>query len=77
MDSPDSAGDRAPLGWTDFVVRLRFPARDTRTVVFRATDEAEAMQLALDATQTGTWQGWTIVDVVTVAEAIARREGRR
>lgn len=77
MPKPDTQPERAPDGLTDYIARLTRPGRDMRTMTVRAASEPEAMDLILAAVQTGTWQGWQISDVMTVAEAIARREGRR
>lgn len=77
MPKPDTQPGRAPDGLADYIARLTRPGRDRRTMTVRAVSESEAMDLILAAVQTGTWQGWQISDVMTVAEAIARREGRR
>lgn len=74
---PDTTAADAPQGFTDYVVRFGHAGRDARTQVFRATSEAEAVELALDAIDDGRWAGWHILDMVTVEEAIARRGGQR
>jgi len=58
--------------FVDYVVRFSKPGTFMRSQVFRAVDEAGAMDWALHAVSEGNWTGWSIVDVVTVAEAKAR-----
>lgn len=79
-----SAGDlekiaavEAPAGFTDYVVRFRKPGQLMRSQVFRVRSEAEAVERARTAVQTGNWQGWSIMDVVTVEESVARYRGVR
>lgn len=57
----------------DFVVRYSRPGAFTRSQVVRASSEAAASEAALAAVSAGgAWYGWTIVDVMTVAEAKER-----
>lgn len=67
----------APTGFTDYVVRFRKAGQLMRSQVVRVRSEDEATQRALDAVQTGNWQGWAIMDVATVEESVARYRGVR
>lgn len=72
---PDTQPEHAPAGLTDYVVRFSMPGRASRATVFRAANESAAIELAHDAATTGRWQGWAIVELLTVEESIARRGG--
>lgn len=79
-----SAGDlekiaavEAPAGFTDYIVRFRKPGLLMRSQLFRVRDEAEAMERAHAAVTTGNWVGWSIMDVATVEESVARYRGVR
>ena len=59
--------------YVDYVVRYTKPRTFMRSQVVRAVSEAAASEAALAAVAPGgAWYGWTIVDVMTVAEAQAR-----
>lgn len=58
--------------YVDYVVRFSKPGTYMRSQVFRALDEAAAVDAAVGAVTSGNWQGWAIVDVATVEEAKAR-----
>lgn len=66
-----------PDGFVDYVVRFRKAGLLMRSQVFRVRDEAEAVAKANAAVQSGNWQGWSIMDVSTVEESIARYRGVR
>lgn len=73
---PDQTKDAAPEGLTDYIVRFRCRGRDVRSQVFRAATESAAVQLVQDAAAPGgRWAGWSILDMLTVDEAMARRGG--
>lgn len=72
---PDMTPEGAPPGLVDYVVRFSHPRRDVRTAVFRAASEIAVLDLVQTAATEGRWQGWSILDVMTVEEAIARRGG--
>lgn len=79
---PDTAAamDRsagAPDGFVDYVVRFRKSGLLMRTQLFRVRNEAEAVGKANAAVQSGNWRGWSIMDVSTVEESIARYRGAR
>lgn len=66
-----------PDGFVDYVVRFRKAGLLMRSQVFRVRTEVEAVDKANAAVQTGNWQGWSIMDVSTVEESIARYRGVR
>lgn len=67
----------APAGFTDYVVRFRKAGQLMRSQVFRVRSEAEATERAHVAVTRGNWQGWSIMDVATVEESVARYRGVR
>lgn len=71
------SGADTPAGFVDYVVRFRKAGLLMRTQLYRVRTEAEAVDKATEAVQTGSWQGWTIMDVSTVEESIARYRGVR
>lgn len=62
-----------PKTFVDYVVRYSRPGAFTRSQVLRAESEAAVSAAALAAVSDGgAWFGWSIVDVMTVAEAKER-----
>lgn len=66
-----------PKGLTDYVVRFTHVSRPMRTIVYRAPDEAGALDLALSFLAWPAMAEWMLLDVVTMDESIARRGGVR
>lgn len=64
-------------GLQDYVVRFTHPVMHMRTMVLRAADEAAAYRLALAKLNESHMREWSLFDLVSVAESIARYEGRR
>lgn len=74
---PAADAANTPAGLVDYIVRFLHPTMSARTQVYRAADEASALEFALAYVQSDLMEDWRIQDIMTVDEAIARRGGRR
>lgn len=61
----------------DFVVRFTHPTLRMRTMLLRAQDFNGAVKLALDKLNESHMAEWALLDLVSVADSILRREGKR